>query len=411
MRRKIAAVLVLLLVLSLCACKSKEVKNAEALIAAIGEVSLESGDAIAAAQSAYDALSGEDKADVENSADLTAALDAYQVIYDAAKAEQLIAAIGEVTLDSEAAITAAEEAYAALSGESKALVTNAADLTAARNAYEEAAKAAAYQEAYLSLVGTWYNEMMGNDIWPNGLEDTDCEPRTVSGYGVTANGLSLMEDGTFAIEDVTGTWSLSEDLTTVTLTLEDLTASLEVTQEDGFTKLLGELFKNKFFAYVKEEDYQAAFDAKYVAVALTSDNFRDYIGESTYVGTTTTNNGLMYCYFYPSQAYDDGLVYLGCNCQLVEYATYTNGSSITINAQFPVMTGSYDQIASASWSGSASGYMFYLKADHVAANYISEDGYRTLELTNGVTMTFNGYWEYYDLFWTYVDADYAENIY
>ena len=55
---------------------------------------------------------------------------------------ELIDAIGEVTLDSEDAITHAREAYDALSGENQALVTNYADLEAAEATLEELKAAA-----------------------------------------------------------------------------------------------------------------------------------------------------------------------------------------------------------------------------------------------------------------------------
>ena len=67
--------LVLMLVLALCGCKSKEVKNVEAMIDAIGTVDEDSIGEIEEAMEAYDDLSEEDKAKVENYADLTSAHD------------------------------------------------------------------------------------------------------------------------------------------------------------------------------------------------------------------------------------------------------------------------------------------------------------------------------------------------
>lgn len=71
-------------------------------------------------------------------------------------AENLIAAIGEVTVggdnDSGAAITAAEEAYNALSDEEKADVENADVLTAARAAYDQLVAEAANKEAAQNVV-------------------------------------------------------------------------------------------------------------------------------------------------------------------------------------------------------------------------------------------------------------------
>ena len=117
----------------------------EEQIAAIGEVTLDSEEAIAAARTAYDALTEEQKALVENYDVLTAAEAKLEELKEAAAkaaadeaaasaVEEQIAAIGEVTLDSEEAITAARTAYDALTEEQKALVENYDTLTAAEKA-------------------------------------------------------------------------------------------------------------------------------------------------------------------------------------------------------------------------------------------------------------------------------------
>ena len=102
-------------------------KAVDDLIDAIGEVTLESGDAIKAARAAYDALTDTQKELVKNYEKLTAAEEAYAAMVDAAAAkaaEDLIDAIGEVTADSGDAITAAREAYDALTDTQKELVKN-----------------------------------------------------------------------------------------------------------------------------------------------------------------------------------------------------------------------------------------------------------------------------------------------
>ena len=135
-------------------------------IAAIGTVTLSSAEAIAAARTAYDALTGEQKALVTNLDVLTAAEAALAALQDKAAADAAaakIGAIGTVTAFSASRISAARTAYDALTGEQKALVTNLDALTAA-----EAALAAIYAEAsqadhkaiydatgrYLSQLGT-----------------------------------------------------------------------------------------------------------------------------------------------------------------------------------------------------------------------------------------------------------------
>lgn len=79
MKRVTIILLALILCLSLCGCgKSEAVKNVEAMIDAIGEVTLDSEAAVVAAEEAYAALTAEEKEKVENHIVLTdarAALD------------------------------------------------------------------------------------------------------------------------------------------------------------------------------------------------------------------------------------------------------------------------------------------------------------------------------------------------
>ena len=116
------------------------------LIDAIGEVTLDSGDAIDAARAAYDELPDAKKALVDNYEKLTAAEEAYTALVDAAAAkavDDLIDAIGEVTADSGDAIKAARAAYDALTDTQKELVKNYEKLTAAEEAYTALVDAAA----------------------------------------------------------------------------------------------------------------------------------------------------------------------------------------------------------------------------------------------------------------------------
>lgn len=116
------------------------------LIDAIGEVTLESGDAIKAARTAYDKLPEAKKVLVDNYEKLTAAEEAYTALVDAAAAkavDDLIDAIGEVTADSGDAIKAARAAYDALTDTQKELVKNYEKLLAAEELYEELTASAA----------------------------------------------------------------------------------------------------------------------------------------------------------------------------------------------------------------------------------------------------------------------------
>lgn len=65
MKKITSMLLMFAMVLSLCGCgKSKAAANVEELISAIGEVTLESGEAIASAQRAYDALTDKEKTSI-----------------------------------------------------------------------------------------------------------------------------------------------------------------------------------------------------------------------------------------------------------------------------------------------------------------------------------------------------------
>ena len=116
-------------------------KGVDDLIDAIGEVTLESESAITAARSAYNALTDEQKARVTKLEALTAAetkLNELKADKAAAEAvEKQIVDIGEVTVESENAITAARTAYDALTDAQKALVTNLSVLTAAEAKLKE----------------------------------------------------------------------------------------------------------------------------------------------------------------------------------------------------------------------------------------------------------------------------------
>ena len=103
------------------------------LIDDIGEVKYDSvtRNKIDAARKAYDNLTATEKKYVTNYAVLTDAEAQFGRLKNAQNVIGLIDAIGEVTLDSEDTIEAVREAYDALSSEEKALVTNYSTLTAA----------------------------------------------------------------------------------------------------------------------------------------------------------------------------------------------------------------------------------------------------------------------------------------
>ena len=120
MKRIAALLLALTLVLGLTACKSKEAKAVEELIANLGEISLDSGSAIAEAEAQFDALPDDQKEKVEGAELLRSA----RVQFNALCVEDLIKQIGTVTLESQAAIEAAQTAYDELTQEEKDLIAN-----------------------------------------------------------------------------------------------------------------------------------------------------------------------------------------------------------------------------------------------------------------------------------------------
>ena len=113
----------------------KAAKPVDDMIDAIGEVTLESEDAIAAARAAYEALTEAQQAEVKSYDKLTAAEARLAVLKPAKPVEKLIDAIGEVTLGSESAIAAARTAYDNLTEAQQAEVKNYDKLTAAEGAY------------------------------------------------------------------------------------------------------------------------------------------------------------------------------------------------------------------------------------------------------------------------------------
>ena len=127
-----------------------------AMIAEIGEVTKDSGEKIAAARTAYDALTDAQKAllPADAAAKLTGAEKAYAALVkteeDTAAAqavEQMIAEIGEVTKDSGEKIAAARAAYNTLTPVQKALVDNPEVLEAAEKTYAALIKAEADKAA------------------------------------------------------------------------------------------------------------------------------------------------------------------------------------------------------------------------------------------------------------------------
>ena len=135
------------------------IKSVEALIDAIGTVTLDSKSAIDEARKAYDKLTAAQQARVSNYATLTAAETTYaKLVQDKADqdaADAVIAkidAIGTVTLKSKSAIDEARKAYDKLTAAQQAKVSNYAALTAAEAAYAKLVQDKADQDAADAVV-------------------------------------------------------------------------------------------------------------------------------------------------------------------------------------------------------------------------------------------------------------------
>lgn len=141
MKKILLWVLAAAMMLSLAACgKSEAAKAVDDQIAAIGEVTLESEDAISEAEAAVDALADEDREQLDNVDKLEQARADYEALVLAGKVsevEDAIAAIGTVTLESADAITAARSLYDGSEAEVQSAVNNLGDLEAAEAALSD----------------------------------------------------------------------------------------------------------------------------------------------------------------------------------------------------------------------------------------------------------------------------------
>lgn len=167
-----AAVLAQLPALSL-KLEGWHVNDAIEKINAIGTVTPDSGDAIAAARSAYDALTDAQKEQVTNADTLTAAEARYTDVIAIDGVEKAIDAIGEVTLTSGDAIAAARAAYDALTDSQKAEVSNYDTLLAAEARLAElkdAAARAAYAENAYQTTGDLLETLGTPDVGSVGGE-------------------------------------------------------------------------------------------------------------------------------------------------------------------------------------------------------------------------------------------------
>ena len=139
------------------ACQAADAAAVEEAIAAIGEVTTDSGEAIENAKALYEAAPAEVQARVGNLEALDEAEAAYEdarLEAEAAPVEEAIAVLGEITTDSGEAIENAKALYDALPAETQAKVDNIAALDEAEAAYEDArleAEAVPVEEAIAAI--------------------------------------------------------------------------------------------------------------------------------------------------------------------------------------------------------------------------------------------------------------------
>lgn len=140
------ALIVVSLVLCFCLCACGEVSKAERMITSIGNVSLDSGPAIDAAETAVSALKEKQIAKVENLDELRAARAEYERLVEEKRqndaaiqaVEAVIDEIGTVTFDSAEKIADARREYDALDEGLREQVGNAETLLQAEQSYADA---------------------------------------------------------------------------------------------------------------------------------------------------------------------------------------------------------------------------------------------------------------------------------
>ena len=234
-----------------------QVENAESKISAIGDVTLDSKDAIKDARDTYDALTDDQKKQVTNYDVLEAAekkLSDLQV----ENVKTKIDGIGEVTLSSSSTIKAARTAYDALTDDQKKQVTNYDVLQKAESELSDLQKADAVvtkiknigtvtlkSESKIKQARTAYNKL------------TDKQKTLVTNYDV-------LEKAEKDLADLKAADQVSKNITNIgTVTLESEDAIKEArTAYDALTDAQKELVSNKDVLEKAESTLKELQDAK-----------------------------------------------------------------------------------------------------------------------------------------------------
>ena len=226
-----------------------QVENAESKISAIGDVTLDSKDAIKDARDTYDALTDDQKKQVTNY-DVLETAEAKLSDLQVENVKTKIDGIGEVTLSSSSTIKAARSAYNALTADQKKQVTNYDVLQKAESELSDLQKADAVvtkiknigkvtlkSESKIKQARTAYNKL------------TDKQKTLVTNYDV-------LEKAEKDLADLKAADQVSKNITNIgTVTLESEDAIKEArTAYDALTDAQKELVSNKDVLEKAEKD-------------------------------------------------------------------------------------------------------------------------------------------------------------
>lgn len=234
-----------------------QVENAESKISAIGDVTLDSKDAIKDARDTYDALTDDQKKQVTNY-DVLETAEAKLSDLQVENVKNKIDGIGEVTLSSSSTIKAARSAYNALTADQKKQVTNYDVLQKAESELSDLQKADAVvtkiknigkvtlkSESKIKQARTAYNKL------------TDKQKTLVTNYDV-------LEKAEKDLADLKAADQVSKNITNIgTVTLESEDAIKEArTAYDALTDAQKELVSNKDVLEKAETTLKELKDAK-----------------------------------------------------------------------------------------------------------------------------------------------------
>ena len=234
-----------------------QVENAESKISAIGDVTLDSKDAIKDARDTYDALTDDQKKQVTNY-DVLETAEAKLSDLQVKNVKTKIDGIGEVTLSSSSTIKAARSAYNALTDDQKKQVTNYDVLQKAESELSDLQKADAVVTK-IKNIGTVTlkseSKIKQARIAYNKL--TDKQKTLVTNYDV-------LEKAEKDLADLKAADQVSKNITNIgTVTLESEDAIKEArTAYDALTDAQKELVSNKDVLEKAETTLKELKDAK-----------------------------------------------------------------------------------------------------------------------------------------------------